>query len=46
MSMSGILEKATEFIKADKVSVCGSAEINSMRALLLFKEFYELIHQN
>jgi hypothetical protein len=38
MSMSGILEKGTEFIKADKVSGCGSAEINSPRAWFLFKE--------
>jgi len=44
MSMIGILEKGTEFIKTDKVSVCGSAEINSLRALLLL--LYELIHQN
>jgi len=32
MSMSGILEKSTEFIQADKFSVCGGAEINSLRA--------------
>jgi hypothetical protein len=44
--MSGILEKGTEFIKADNVSGWGSAEINSPQAWLLFKELYELIHQN
>jgi hypothetical protein len=39
ISMSVILKKGTEFMKADEVSGCGSAEINSPRAWLLFKEY-------
>jgi hypothetical protein len=37
ISMSGILETGTEFIKVDKANGCG-AEINSPWAWLLFKE--------
>jgi len=38
MSMSGILERSTEFTMTEKFSGCDSAETKSPRAWMLLKE--------